>query len=261
MKKLKTKTLKNYFLFLCCFLALFQLSQAQEKRKITLLSGEVDVAQPYTDVLDVPTSAITDYGGFATRTRFFSGGGLLTYLTFGVFQRLNLGASLNFDRLIGNSSPVTITRPEIQVKFRFYDGDRYLPSLAVGYDGQGLFYDRGLKKYMERSRGLFVVGSLEMGLPGFFLHPEFNISDFDTDDIFGAVGATWTIEDKISLMAEYDNIRRIDSGRFNAGLRIHVTPFFNIDFAVREIGKGNTFANGASQKAERIVQLKYTGNF
>ncbi|MBI4051108.1 MAG: hypothetical protein HY400_01235 [Elusimicrobia bacterium] len=255
MAKLKS----NLLFFMFCVFAFAGASQAQEERKTTLTSGME--FEPYIDLIDIPTAGSVDYGGFASRTRFFSGGGVLTYLSFGVFQRLNLGASLNADRLIGSSSPINFSRPEIQVKLRFYDGDRYLPALAIGYDGQGYFYDRNSKRYMERSRGLYVVGSLELGLPGLLVHPGLNISDFDTDDIFGFVGASWTIQDKVSLLAEYDNIRNTGDSRLNAGLRIHVTPFFNLDFAVREIGKGKTFSNGTPQKAERIVQLKYNGNF
>ena len=72
---------------------------------------------------------------------------MLGWLGFGVLQRLNLGASMQADRFIGTESSIKFVRPEIQVKFRFYDGGQYIPALALGYDGQGYFYDRVRKKY------------------------------------------------------------------------------------------------------------------
>ncbi|MFH1618464.1 MAG: hypothetical protein ABIG11_01010, partial [bacterium] len=74
------------------------------------------VLLPDTDLIDVPTAGILDYYGFLARTRFFSGGGIMSSLGFGVLQRLNLGASLTADQLIGSASPVRFVKPEIQVK-------------------------------------------------------------------------------------------------------------------------------------------------
>ncbi|MFH1620019.1 MAG: hypothetical protein ABIG11_08985, partial [bacterium] len=151
--------------------------------------------------------------------------------------------------------------PEIQVKFRFYDGGRYIPALAVGYDGQGYFYDKNLKKYLEKGRGVFVSGSQEVVLPGLMVHPGFNISDFDSNAIYGFLGLCYIIDDKVTLMTEWDNINTTRNSRFNAGMRVHVTPFFQVDMAVRELGRKGRFDNSAARRPERIVQLRYTSNF
>lgn len=217
--------------------------------------------QPDTDLIDVPTAGILDYQGFSSRTRFFSSGGVLEWGSFGVFQRLNIGASLNIDKLVGTASPVQLTRPDLQVKLRLYDGDRVIPAVAMGFDGQGTLYNRPAKNWNQRQRGLYFVGSQEVVLAGLQVHGGLNISDFDSNAVFGSMAADYNVQDKILIMAEWDNVQDFYDSRFNAGLRIFVTQAFRLDFAVRGIGQGGEFANGVSRGAERIVQFKYTGNF
>lgn len=224
--------------------------------------GGNSLLAPQPDVIDTPTAAVYDYMGYASRTRFFSRGGILEYVSFGVFHRLNLGASLNMDGIIGSDRDVRLRAPNVQVKYRFFDGDRYIPAFAVGYDGQGWVYNVPTKRYNERQRGFFVVGSVELGVPGLNFHPSFNISDFDTNHIFGAVPLTWNIQDKVELLAEWDNtFNNVSNSRFNAGLRAFVTQNFSIDFAVRRIGRGGLYSDGQERGEERIVQLRYSGNF
>ena len=114
--------------------------------------------QPDVNLVDAPTSSVLDYGGYSSQTRFFSQGGLLQYVSFGVFHRLNLGASANVDGLIGNERVVRVRAPQVQVKYRFYEGDRYIPSFAVGFDGQGWLYsstDSALAVLRRRSAFLW----------------------------------------------------------------------------------------------------------
>lgn len=224
-------------------------------------AGEQSVMLPDTELIDQPTAGILDYYGFLAKTRFFHNGGVLGWLQFGVLQRLNLGASMQADRLIGTESSIRFVRPEIQVKFRFYDGGQYIPALAIGYDGQGYFYDSGRKKYQEKGRGIYLAGSQEVFVPGLLVHPGFNVSDFDSSGVFGFIGVNYTIEEKLSLMMEWDNINTIKDSRFNCGTRIYVTPFFHLDLAVRGIAGGGHFKNGQARKPERIIQLRYNSNF
>ena len=216
---------------------------------------------PEVGLIDAPTAAVLDHGGYSSQTRFYSHGGLLEYASFGVYPRLNLGASLAVNGLIGNDTTVRVRPPEVQVKLRFYDGDRFLPALGVGYDGQGFDYSATEKRYHDRKRGFYVVATQELGLPGLQAHPSFNISDFDSNSIFGSIPLSYNIRDKASVLFEWDNISNFSDSRVNAGLRVHLTPGLNLDFAVRRIGQGGSFADGSSRGPERIVQLKYSGNF
>ena len=216
---------------------------------------------PDTELIDVPTAAILDYGGYSSRTRFFSSGGVMEWISFGVFQRLNIGASMNVDRLVGTATPVQVTRPDLQVRFRLYDGERRLPALALGFDGQGYTYNRPELKWNQRQRGAYLAASQEIVVPGLHAHAGMNMSDFNSNAIFGFLGADYNIKDKVLLMAEWDNLSNFLDSRVNLGFRTYINPNFHLDFAVRSIGQGGAFTNGVARGSERIVNFKYTGNF
>jgi hypothetical protein len=218
--------------------------------------------QPDTDVVDAPTSSVLDYGGYSTRSRFYSDGGLLEYVSFGVYPGVNLGASAAIDGLIGNEKEVRVRAPAAQIRWRFYDGSEYAPSLAVGYDGQGYLYSQANHWFNERQRGAYVVASKEIGAPGLDIHPSINVSDFNSNAVFGSLPLTYNIRDKAEILAEWDNIGdRASDSRVNLGLRVFVTPSLDVDFAVRSVGTGGYFSDGQPRGPERIVQIKYTGNF
>ncbi|OGR42309.1 MAG: hypothetical protein A2X35_00985 [Elusimicrobia bacterium GWA2_61_42] len=224
-------------------------------------AGEA-VVLPDVEMIDVPTAGILDYYGFMVKTRFYSDGGVLGALNFGVLERLNLGAAMTIDKLVGSDSGIKMRKPEIQVKFRFYDGGYYIPAAAVGYDGQGYYYNPVSKKYLEKGKGLYLVGSKEIGVPSLVLHGGLNVPDFDNNYLFGFLGVNYTLEDKIAFMLELDNMfHSNDPSRLNAGTRIYITPYFQLDLAMREIGRNGKFDNGDSRKAERIVQMRYNTSF
>ncbi len=223
--------------------------------------GETGLNAPETDLIDTPTAAVLDYGGYASQTRAYAAGGVLEYASFGVYPRIGLGASMSVDGLIGNDRSVRVRAPQLQVKYRFFDGDRYIPAFALGFDGQGFDYSQTEKIYHNRQRGFYVVGTQELGLAGLQVHPSFNISDFNSNSIFGSVPVSYNIKDKATVMFEWDNIGRINDSRVNSGLRVHLTPGLHIDFAVRGIGKGGWYPDGAPRGPERVIQMKYTGNF
>ena len=218
-------------------------------------------AQADTDIVDAPTTAVLDNYGYSARSRFYARGGLLQHLSFGVYPGINLGASAAIDGLIGDEKPVRMRAPTAQVKYRFYEGDNDMPSFAVGYDGQGYRYNSGNRRFNQRQRGFYVVATKELGFPGLQLHPSFNISDFDSNGIFGSLPLTINIRDKATILVEWDNINNWSDSRFNMGLRAYLTQSFHVDFAVRAIGAGGLYADGAAKGPERVVQLKYSNSF
>ena len=216
---------------------------------------------PDSDVIDAPTSAVLDDHAFSTRSRFYSAGGILEYLAFGVYPGVHLGVSAAVDGFIGDQKNVRMRAPNAQVKWRFFEGDQALPSMAAGYDGQGYRYNSGSQRFNQRQRGFYVVGTKELGIPGFEIHPSFNISDFNSNAIFGSLPLTLNIRDKAELLLEWDNIANWSDSRFNAGIRFFLTHSFHVDFAVRAIGAGGAYSDGAPKGPERIVQLKYSNSF
>ncbi|MEK7857743.1 MAG: hypothetical protein AAB320_01260 [Elusimicrobiota bacterium] len=227
----------------------------------TSRGGGGGLIQPDVSLLDAPTSSVLDYGGYSSQTRFFAAGGLLETVSFGVFHKLNIGGSLNIDGLIGNDRTVRARAPGVQVKYRFYEGDRYIPSFSLGFDAQGYQYSTTDKRYNQRQRGFYVVGSQELGLPGLQAHPSLNISDFDTNAFFASFPFSYNIRDKVLLMMEWDNVNNFRDSRINSGLRVYMTPNFHLDFGVRGIGQGGRYPDGSPRGPERIVQLRYAGNF
>jgi len=224
-------------------------------------SSDTSVQAPDPDIIDAPTSAVLDDHAYSTRSRFYSKGGVLEYLSFGVYPGVNLGASAAIDGFIGDEKSVRMRAPTAQVKWRFFEGDQALPSMAMGYDGQGYRYNSGDRRFNQRQRGFYIVGTKELGIPGFEFHPSFNISDFDSNAIFGTLPITLNIRDKAELLVEWDNIANWSDSRFNAGMRFFLTPNFHVDFAVRAIGAGGFYSDGAPKGPERIVQLKYSNSF
>ena len=216
---------------------------------------------PDTEVIDAPTTAVLDNYGYSARSRFYSRGGLLEYLSFGVYPGINLGASAAVDGLIGDERHVRMRAPTAQVKWRFYEGDQEMPSFAIGFDGQGYSYNAGDRRFNQRQRGFYFVATKELGVPGLELHPSFNISDFDSNGIFGSLPLTINIRDKASVLLEWDNINNWSDSRLNAGLRVYLTPSFNVDFAVRAMGAGGSYGDGGPRGPERVVQLKYRNTF
>ncbi|MBI5623673.1 MAG: hypothetical protein HY924_07850 [Elusimicrobia bacterium] len=231
----------------------------QPKRASSGVTGRF--LQPDTSLIDTPTTAVLDYGGYSATTRFFSAGGVLQHGSFGVFHRLNIGASLNVDRLIGTDSTTRLRAPNVQAKYRFFDGDGWIPSGAIGFDGQGYLYDAAAKRYNHRHRGFFLAATQELFIPGLQAHPSFNISDFDSNSIYGAIPLSFNIKDRVNLMFEWDNISDWSRSRINSGIRVYVTPGFHVDFGVRGIGQGGRFDDGSPRGPERLVQIKYSGNF
>ncbi len=232
-----------------------------EQDALGLIPTPTGLIEPDTMIIDANTAATLDPGTFATQTRFYSGGGILQYVSLGVFNGLNVGASMSADGLVGTTSPVGVRTPQAQVKYRFFDGNRYVPALAVGYDGQGYDYNRLTHKYNDPGRGFYLVGTQELFIPGLVFSPEVNASGTNPSAIYGALPITYTIENKAELMAEWDNIHNFSNSRVNLGVRFYVTNHLDLDIAVRRANQSGYYSDGTSRGPERIIQLRYVGNF
>lgn len=219
-----------------------------------LLGASVTYAgAPLMEIIDVPTAEVLDRYGFDSSYRFYSEGGLLVKTHFGVFPRLNVGFGLDADGFVGNES-VDFHKPTLNVRFRFFDGQRNLPALALGYDGQGLFFDKETDEYSQREKGLFLVGSGEIIVPDLSLHGGINMYDFKDENIYGFMGLRYLFRDVLAVNAEWDNIRVNRDSRLNAGLGWWMTPSFAVEFAGRDLA-------GPGRRPERIVRLVYSGGF
>ncbi|MEK6544168.1 MAG: hypothetical protein AABZ44_07020 [Elusimicrobiota bacterium] len=213
------------------------------------------------EMIDVPSAEVLDYGSFAVTSRFFSQGGLLASMSFGVFRRLMLGPSMEIDRYVG-SGTTDLQRPELQFKFRFYDGYRYLPAAAIGFDSQGYRFEKSKDDYLEQERGLYLAFTEELFTSGMEITAGGNISDFEHDSLHGFTALSWVAQNTVGLFAEYDNLRSLRWNRLNAGLNLFVSPFVQVGFHVRDILGDKTYQDSDIQrKPERIIKLRYIGSF
>jgi len=225
----------------------------EEKRTAEESSFEEELnPEGMIDLIDIPTTNVVDYGGYRLNFRLYSNGGVLTHLSFGVFRRLNIGASWDIEKAIGDKN-LSTNVPTLFVRFRVYDGGQLLPSMAIGYNGQGRFFNHVQEEYKERERGLFAVFSRELLLPRLEVSGGANIAQFKEGIVLGFMAVSYTIEEKVVIMTEYDNIRKAGNNRFNAGIRIFPLSSMGIDFAVRNIIEKN--------ERERIVRINYVGSF
>jgi hypothetical protein len=227
-------------------------SSASTKAETSKSIGE---NSPMIELVDIPTAEILDPMTYATTFRFYNDGGLTSRLIIGPLKRVNLGISFDAQRVIGSGDPHLI-RPSVFFKLRFFDGNDYLPALAVGYDNQGELWQDSTKEFLHREKGLYLVGSHEILIPDLEIHAGVNDYDFDNNaKPFGFFGLSYKITPNFALLSEYDNINNLYNARFNMGGRYWVAPYFNIDFAARYIG------HGTSEGGERIIRLNYVGHF
>ncbi len=204
------------------------------------------------DLVDAPTANVIDYGGYRLNFRLYSKGGVIGHLSFGVFRRLNIGASWDNEEVIGSETPTT-NKPTLNLKFRAYDGSNILPSVAIGFDGQGRFFDKTLDEYREREKGLYIAMTREIIFPRLEIHAGGNIAQFKDGIVNGFTGLSYAVEKRLALVMEYDNIRVGPQNRWNAGVRVMPIPSLSIDFAFRRIA--------SNQDKERVVRINYVGSF
>lgn len=216
-----------------------------------------------TMLIDVPTAEVFDRYQASFLTRAYSHGTVMESIDFGVYPRINIGLSLGVHELLGDSSDVKVLDPDFQAKWKIFDGNLYLPAVAVGYDGRryGYGYEDHVytydkhhhSQYMDNRKGGYIALSREIIIPGLNATAGVNLSDWDFDELYMFMGTYYNIAEKIGLTAEWDNIRNMRDSRLNAGLRFYLHPSLALDAAVRRIGRGD--------ESERLLQFRYVTNF
>ena len=223
-------------------------------------AAEGDPISIQTTLIDVPTAHALDRYQTSFLTRAYDHGTVMESIDFGVYPRINIGVSLAAHELLGSSSSVRVLDPDFQVKWKVYDGNLYLPAIAIGYDGRryGYGYDTNRiytrsKKYLDDRKGGYLALTREIIVPGLHASAGVNLSDFDLDKFYGFIGVFYTILDQVSLMMEWDNVHNVRDSRWNAGARFYLHPSLSLDAAVRRLGRGD--------ESERILQIRYVTTF
>ena len=244
---------KNFLCFFALLLALIT--------PVVLTAAEGDPISTDTLILDVPTSETLDRYQASFLTRAYDYGTLMETVDFGIYPRFNIGVSLAAHQLLGSSDSVRVLDPDFQAKWKVYDGNLYLPAIAIGYDGRryGYGFDRKTrhythsKKYLDNRRGGYVALSREVIIPGLQVSAGINFSDFEWKEFHAFTGIYYKIANIAAVLTEWDNIHNMRDSRFNAGVRFYLHPSLALDAAVRRIGRGD--------ESERILQIHYVTNF
>jgi len=208
-----------------------------------------------SSIIDIPTAEVVEYSNYDLSFRLHGAGGVLSKMTFGVFKPINIGISWDVNKLIGAGNEKIDTRPPaILFKARVFAGGFKLPAIALGYDGQGYGnYDSDIDKYQYREKGIYLVLTREYLVPGLEISGGGNIFDFDSDGVYGFLGATFGIENRVLLIGEYDNIKKMPQNRANLGMKLFVTDNVDVSVAGRDLFKGS--------QSERIAVVNYRGKF
>ncbi len=236
-----------------------------------LLHQNLVYAQLPTELIDIPTAEIVSYGNFNLNFRMYGHDSMLTRLSFGALRNIDLGFNLDMGKIIGDEK-IKMRNPTLTLEVKLYGGNTYFPGLAIGYDGQGHgeFIERGKllpegevadeDTYTEKARGIFMVATKEIIFEGLHFHGGCNISDLENikvpDNLYGFLGVSRQFGEQCLLMAEYDNIKKFEdeqNNRFNLGIRYFMATQLNVEFAWKNIKKGNI--------PERIFRVAYTEAF
>lgn len=227
---------------------------------LAAFAAQGDPISVETTVIDVPTAETFDRYQVSFLTRTYDHGTVMESLDFGVFPRLNIGVSVAAHELLGSSGSVRVLDPDFQAKWKIYDGSLYLPAIAIGYDGRryGYGYDetrkyRDTKHYLDDRKGGYLTLTREIFVPGFHATAGINFSDFDWSELYMFTGLYYNLDEKVGLLAEWDNIRNTRDSRLNLGARFYLHPSLALDAAVRRIGRGS--------ESERILQIRYVTHF
>lgn len=220
------------YLFLFCFLIPFSFAALEVEN------------------INVPTAEVVDYGSGSFYFRMYSYGGVITRFIFGPFNRLNFGGSIDVDRLIGYETP-KIKDPAFYFKWRIFDGSRYFPAFAFGYDAQG--YNFSNSNYLP-AKGLFLVFTQNIFSELFFDFGVNFVKYRQDNELLGFISLRFSIEDVIGFGIEYENIPKSDIEQLNCKIAILLSNNIYIDLIFNRV-------NSDTDKIERQVRINYLYRF
>jgi hypothetical protein len=232
-------------------------------------AGEGATMEP-TMLIDKPIAGMLKRGGFLGGLTMYQRGGVLSYISVGVWDRFMFGISYGGTNILGQQRTRMNPLPGFNLKIRLLDESLELPAIAIGFDSQGRdVYDGPPDRYSIKSPGFFFTVSKNYSFLGdLSFHGGVNLSLERNDgdkDLNLYAGLEKSVGNSISLLAEYDVASNDNHGEalgrgrgyLNVGLRISIGRGFVLGINLKDLFQnqpGITFAN-------RTAQLDYTGVF
>jgi hypothetical protein len=226
-------------------------------------------------LVDSPTAGLVDKGRFAVDIRLFPEGGVVGQLQAGIMRRLTIGLSFGGEGVIGNDPVDWYPRVEAAARYRVLEESEALPALTLGYETQG-YGPRAGDRYQVKSKGFFVAASKNYvsGLGQFGVHTGINWSreSDDDDGANGWIGIDKTINEELSVVAEYDfglndnDDDSLGSGRgfLNAGAYFSPVQGLSLGLLLKNVlenGDESGTVGGPDPDMSREVSVRYTEMF
>jgi hypothetical protein len=221
-------------------------------------------------IVDRPTAGMLKRAGFFGGLNMYQSGGVLAYISVGVWDRFMFGISYGGTNILGQQRIRMNPSPGVNIKIRLIDESVELPAFAIGFDSQGRdVYVESVDRYSIKSPGFFVAASKNYSFFGnLSFHGGANLSLEKEDgdkDLNLYAGIEKSAGRNVSLLLEYDlamndnHGEAIGRGRgyLNFGLRLSIGSGLVFGLNVKDLfqnQRGITVAN-------RTVQLDYTGVF
>jgi hypothetical protein len=232
-------------------------------------AGEGATMEP-TMLIDKPTAGMLKRAGFLGGLTMYQSGGVLSYISVGVWDRFMFGISYGGTNILGQQRTRMNPLPGVNIKIRIIEESRELPAVAIGFDSQGRdAYSDSPERYSIKSPGLFAAASKNYSFMGYLsFHGGVNLSLERNDgdkDLNLYAGLEKSAGSNVSLLLEYDFAANDNHGEafgrgrgyLNFGLRISIGSGLVLGINLKDLFQnqpGVTFAN-------RTVQLDYTGVF
>jgi hypothetical protein len=214
-------------------------------------------------LVDLPVARLLPKGEAAMELRVFAGGGLLAGVSVGLSERFNLGAGFGGENIIGAGKVLLFPQPSVHAEYLLFEEQFLSPALVLGFNSQGYgIWDKALKRYTVKSRGLYAVASKNTSfLGGVGLHAGVNWSlekeDGDKDpNVF--LGLHKWINPGLVLLGEYDTAvndnsdNAIGSGKgyLNAGLSLSILDRFWFELDWKNILQNGVHIDGSSREVK-----------
>jgi hypothetical protein len=222
-------------------------------------------ALPYGQLLDNPCAKTLPQGGIAAGLRIYPEGGLLASVMVGINDRFGIGVSYGGENIIGMGKANMNPQPAAQLQYLLLEEQFLSPALVIGFDSQGyLRYDKKLKRYMIKSKGIYAAGSKNTSfLGGIGIHAGINwsLENEDKDrnpDIFAGCHKWLTPE--WLLIGEYDaelndnKNNKVFSGEglLNLGVRWFFTQNFFFEAAWKNLLGQGSYGNENAREVKLV---------
>ncbi len=216
-------------------------------------------------LVDLPAAKLLSRGETEMDLRIFANGGLLAAISVGISERFNLGAGFGGENIIGAGRVCLFPQPSVHAEYLLFEEQFLSPALVLGFNSQGGgAWDKTLKRYAVKSRGLYAVTSKNTSLlGGIGLHAGINRSlekeDGDKDpNVF--LGIHKWINPDLLLLGEYDTAINDNSdnavgsgkGYLNAGLRLSLLEKFWLELDWKNILKNGSHVEGSCREVKFI---------